>query len=57
MIIYEVDHYEVILGRKNGEKHIFGIEEDALAFAMEHRDYYPRFQKILNGIYIPDKEV
>jgi len=32
------------------------MEEDAVAFATEHKDYYPRFLKILNGIWISDEE-
>jgi len=32
------------------------LEEDAVAFATEHKDYYPRFLKILNGIWISDEE-
>jgi hypothetical protein len=51
-LIYEVDHYEVILQRKNNEKHIFGVEENAFAFALENKDYCPRFLKILNGVLI-----
>lgn len=49
---YEVDHYEVILQRKNHEKHLFGVEENALAFALENRDYYPMFLKIQRGILV-----
>ena len=49
-IAYEVDHYEVIFD--NGEKHIFGCEENAVWYMEQNKDRNPRFIKVMNGILI-----
>ena len=49
-IVYEVDHYEVIFD--NGEKHIFGVEENAIWYMECNKNRNPRFLKILNGILV-----
>lgn len=49
-ILYEVDHYEVIFD--NGEKHVFGCEENAVWYMEQNKDRNPRFIKVMNGILI-----
>ena len=49
-IAYEVDHYEVIFD--NGEKHIFGCEENAVWYMEQNKNRHPRFLKIMYGVLI-----